>query len=43
MDQMKKTLAAHISNKQLEGVAKTLAKYKTLKLDGILVKFYHSF
>ncbi len=40
---MKKTLAAHISNKQLEGVAKTLAKYKTLKLDGILVKFYHSF
>jgi hypothetical protein len=40
---MKKNLAAHISNKQLEGVVKTLVKYKTLKLDGILVKFYHCF
>jgi hypothetical protein len=40
---MKETLVAHISNKQLEKVAKTLSKYRTLRLDGILVKFYQHF
>jgi hypothetical protein len=40
---MKENLAAHISNKQLKRVVKTLAKYRTLILDGILVKFYHYF
>jgi hypothetical protein len=43
MDQMKETLATHISNKPLEGLAKTLAKYKTLGLDGILVNFITTF